>query len=141
MQWLKQTFTVRYNLFNGWTGHIWGDRYWSRIAKGEPPDGVECWTDSVGEEDAEELSPAGGGGRLLSWRIKAEVRPLPGKPAKILRKAASPPAQLRKTRLRDSVRKRQRVDSVPASQPGRKVEQSSARMLPGWIASALRSSQ
>ncbi|MDR0383294.1 MAG: transposase, partial [Spirochaetaceae bacterium] len=27
MQWLKQTFAVRYNLLNGWTGHIWGDRY------------------------------------------------------------------------------------------------------------------
>jgi hypothetical protein len=27
MQWLKQTFAVRFNLRAGRTGHIWGDRY------------------------------------------------------------------------------------------------------------------
>jgi hypothetical protein len=31
MQWLKQTFTVRFNRCAGRTGHIWGDRYWSRV--------------------------------------------------------------------------------------------------------------
>jgi REP element-mobilizing transposase RayT len=36
MQWLKQTFAVRYNRLTGRTGHIWGDRYWSAILEGEP---------------------------------------------------------------------------------------------------------
>jgi hypothetical protein len=91
MQWLKQTFAVRYNLLNGCTGHIWGDRYWSSIAEDEPPEEAECWEDVVGDEDAE-LSLAWGGVRPLSWKAKARVRPLPGKPAKIPRKAAYPPA-------------------------------------------------
>jgi hypothetical protein len=40
MQWLKQTFTVRFNLRVGRTGHRWGDRYWSEVLKGEPPEGA-----------------------------------------------------------------------------------------------------
>ncbi|MDR3355753.1 MAG: transposase [Spirochaetaceae bacterium] len=46
MKWLKQTFAIRYNRDNGRTGHLWGDRYWSRILEGEPPDGVEAAGDS-----------------------------------------------------------------------------------------------
>ncbi|MDR3357184.1 MAG: transposase, partial [Spirochaetaceae bacterium] len=42
MKWLKQTFAIRYNRDNGRTGHLWGDRYWSRILEGEPPDGGEA---------------------------------------------------------------------------------------------------
>jgi REP element-mobilizing transposase RayT len=38
MKWLKQTFAQRYNRAMGRTGHIWGDRYWSRILAGEPPE-------------------------------------------------------------------------------------------------------
>jgi hypothetical protein len=34
MQWLKQTFTVRFNLRAGRTGHRWGDRYWSEVLEG-----------------------------------------------------------------------------------------------------------
>ncbi|MDR2741151.1 MAG: hypothetical protein LBB98_03235, partial [Treponema sp.] len=34
--WLKQTFAQRYNRETGRIGHIWGDRYWSRIEEGEP---------------------------------------------------------------------------------------------------------
>jgi hypothetical protein len=37
MKWMKQTFAQRYNRAMGRTGHIWGDRYWSRILEGEPP--------------------------------------------------------------------------------------------------------
>ncbi|MDR2069091.1 MAG: hypothetical protein LBP71_04405, partial [Spirochaetaceae bacterium] len=33
---LKQTFAQRYNRLDGRIGHIWGDRYWSRILDGEP---------------------------------------------------------------------------------------------------------
>jgi REP element-mobilizing transposase RayT len=39
MKWLKQVFAQRYNRQEGRIGHIWGDRYWSRIvdeAAGEP---------------------------------------------------------------------------------------------------------
>ncbi|MDR2053839.1 MAG: hypothetical protein LBP80_10535, partial [Treponema sp.] len=37
MKWMKQTFAQRYNRWAGWIGHVWGDRYWSRILEGEPP--------------------------------------------------------------------------------------------------------
>jgi REP element-mobilizing transposase RayT len=39
MKRLKQTFAQRYNRETGRTGHIWGDRYWSRVVEGEPPEG------------------------------------------------------------------------------------------------------
>jgi REP element-mobilizing transposase RayT len=38
MKWLKQTFAQRYNRETGRTGHIWGDRYWSRVVEGESPE-------------------------------------------------------------------------------------------------------
>jgi hypothetical protein len=38
LKWMKQTFAVRYNRLMGRTGHIWGDRYWSVILDGEPPE-------------------------------------------------------------------------------------------------------
>jgi REP element-mobilizing transposase RayT len=38
MQRMKQVFAQRYNALTGRTGHIWGDRYWSQILKGEPPE-------------------------------------------------------------------------------------------------------
>jgi REP element-mobilizing transposase RayT len=44
MQWLKQTFAQRYNRLAGRIGHIWGDRYWSRIVDGEPELGEEVST-------------------------------------------------------------------------------------------------
>jgi hypothetical protein len=40
MRRLKQTFTVRFNLRTERTGHVWGDRYWSRVLEGEPPEGA-----------------------------------------------------------------------------------------------------
>jgi hypothetical protein len=43
MQWLKQTFAARFNVCAGRTGHIWGDRYWSRMLAGEPPE----WADEI----------------------------------------------------------------------------------------------
>jgi hypothetical protein len=42
MTWMKQVFAQRYNAAEGRIGHIWGDRYWSRIVEGDP----------VGEEAA-----------------------------------------------------------------------------------------
>jgi hypothetical protein len=38
MQWLKQTFAARFNVRTGREGHVWGDRYWSEILEGEPPE-------------------------------------------------------------------------------------------------------
>jgi hypothetical protein len=46
MKWLKQVFAQRYNRAQGREGHIWGDRYWSRILEGEPPE-----AERVGEQD------------------------------------------------------------------------------------------
>jgi hypothetical protein len=37
MQWVKQTFAVRFNLRTERTGHVWGDRYWSLVlGRGAP---------------------------------------------------------------------------------------------------------
>jgi REP element-mobilizing transposase RayT len=63
MKWLKQTFAQRYNRLAGRIGHIWGDRYWSRIVEGEPE----------GEEEA----PAGERGAAFPHG----VRPPDGKSA------------------------------------------------------------
>jgi REP element-mobilizing transposase RayT len=41
MQWIKQTFACRYNVYDGRTGHIWGDRYESVIVEGPPEDAKE----------------------------------------------------------------------------------------------------
>jgi hypothetical protein len=38
MQWVKQTFSVRFNMRTGRTGHVWGDRYRSEILPGKPPE-------------------------------------------------------------------------------------------------------
>jgi hypothetical protein len=91
MQWLKQTFTVRYNVLHGRSGHIWGDRYWSEILEGEPPEGAEEWTGPVMGVEASEFSPALARVSPLPWETKAGVSPVQGKPAEIPRRAASPP--------------------------------------------------
>jgi REP element-mobilizing transposase RayT len=36
MKWMKQVFAQLINAAAGRIGHIWGDRYWSRIVEGEP---------------------------------------------------------------------------------------------------------
>ncbi|MDR1230252.1 MAG: transposase [Spirochaetaceae bacterium] len=38
MQWLKQTYAVRYNVMKHLEGHLWEDRYWSKVLEGEPPE-------------------------------------------------------------------------------------------------------
>jgi hypothetical protein len=52
MKWMKQVFAVKFNKVDGRTGHIWGDRYWSRILEGEPP-----------EEDLEDATRGNAGAR------------------------------------------------------------------------------
>jgi REP element-mobilizing transposase RayT len=45
MKWMKQVFAVKFNQVDRRSGHIWGDRYWSRILPGEPPEeGAETGT-------------------------------------------------------------------------------------------------
>jgi hypothetical protein len=47
MQWIKQTFAVRFNRDHGRTGHIWGDRYKSEVLPGEPPPDAEVYVFDV----------------------------------------------------------------------------------------------
>jgi hypothetical protein len=60
LKWMKQTFAVRYNRLTGRTGHIWGDRYWSVIVEGEPPEEV----DREEKAEAEPKAGAVGGNRV-----------------------------------------------------------------------------
>jgi hypothetical protein len=53
MKWLKQTFTVRYNMRVGRTGHRWGNRYWSEVLEGEPPEGAGAVDWKAMEAEAE----------------------------------------------------------------------------------------
>jgi REP element-mobilizing transposase RayT len=65
MQRLKQTFAQRYNRLAERIGHIWGDRYWSRILEGEPElaeeapsgEGMAAWGGGVWNYG---VSPQGG---------------------------------------------------------------------------------
>ncbi|MDR2070538.1 MAG: transposase [Treponema sp.] len=66
MKWLKQTFAQRYNRKEGRIGHIWGDRYGSRIVEGEAPEDVPRGEAAEGE-------------RRAAGNIR--VRPHYGKPA------------------------------------------------------------
>jgi REP element-mobilizing transposase RayT len=40
MQWIKQTFACRYNAMKRLDGHVWGDRYWSKVLEREPPEEI-----------------------------------------------------------------------------------------------------
>jgi hypothetical protein len=40
MKWMKRVFAQRFNAAAGRIGHIWGDRYWSRILEREPEEGA-----------------------------------------------------------------------------------------------------
>jgi hypothetical protein len=46
---------VRFNRRTGRTGHIWGDRYWSQVLEGEPPE----WTGEVDWEAVEVAAETG----------------------------------------------------------------------------------
>jgi hypothetical protein len=60
MQWLKQTFAVRFNRCAERTGHVWGDRYWSRVLDGAPP----AWAAEVDWEAVEAAAETG----VISFR-------------------------------------------------------------------------
>jgi hypothetical protein len=95
MQWLKQTFTVRFNLRTGRTGHRWRNRYWSRVLEGEPPEGVAAvnWAEVEAEAEAPTVAD------MRRRRKRNGVRPQQAGqeaetpfPPEILLRAASPPA-------------------------------------------------
>jgi REP element-mobilizing transposase RayT len=75
MQWLKQTFAVRYNVMKGLDGHLWGDRYWSKIVDGEPPEeevpvsGTECG-DCAGSAEEGSAACEGAGGEIPKARLE-----------------------------------------------------------------------
>jgi hypothetical protein len=73
MQWLKQTFSVRFNLYAGRTGHVWGDRYWSRVLEGEPPLGAEG-------VDWEAVAGMSAAGKPPSTGVSPQGRKTPRKP-------------------------------------------------------------
>ncbi|MDR3356869.1 MAG: transposase [Spirochaetaceae bacterium] len=83
MKWLKQTFAIRYNRDNGRTGHLWGDRYRSRILEGGPPDGEAAAAETQPAHDR--VRPCGGqrhDGRAAAGGPPAHgVRPHSGKRA------------------------------------------------------------
>ena len=64
MKWMKQVFAQRFNQMEERTGHIWGDRYWSRIVEGEPEEGEAA----NGDRPRRRRSAHGGRPR---WRRKA----------------------------------------------------------------------
>jgi REP element-mobilizing transposase RayT len=74
MQWIKQTFACRYNAMKRLDGHVWGDRYWSKVLVGEPPEsGSGCG--DCGESGGEEsVTSAGVHGQ------NPKVRPREGPP-------------------------------------------------------------
>jgi hypothetical protein len=63
MQWIKQTYACRYNVYDGRTGHIWGDRYESVIVEGPPKDAEEyVFAPVVGEAASRRVRKRGAGG-------------------------------------------------------------------------------
>jgi REP element-mobilizing transposase RayT len=71
MQWVKQTFSVRFNLECGRSGHIWGERYWSVVLGREPPEWAEVcdltaadWVDGGDGEECGEADKMAVSGRV-----------------------------------------------------------------------------
>jgi REP element-mobilizing transposase RayT len=63
MQWIKQTFAVRYNVMKRLDGHVWGDRYWSKVLEGEAPvEGVPA------KGSCAEIA-----GRAASWEAGGQI--------------------------------------------------------------------
>jgi hypothetical protein len=95
MQWLKQTFAVRFNRRDSRTGHLWGNRYWSEALEGEPPEGAAAVDWKAMEAAAEAPTAAD----MRRRRKRNGVRPHQAAegaetpfPPEIPLRAASPPA-------------------------------------------------
>ncbi|MDR1231742.1 MAG: transposase [Spirochaetaceae bacterium] len=93
MQWIKQTYACRYNVYDGRTGHIWGDRYESKIVAEGPPKYAEeyvfvlvvCEAASRRVRKAVKAGRGGvtvNGGSAASPATGAEGRPCTGETAR-----------------------------------------------------------
>ncbi|MDR0638814.1 MAG: hypothetical protein LBG27_07940 [Spirochaetaceae bacterium] len=86
MQRLKQTFAVRLNVLAGRQGHVWGERYWSEILAGEPPERVEAeaFATAVPVEEILTYKLSWGSprtnGKAKSNRLSLEITPKPASP-------------------------------------------------------------
>jgi REP element-mobilizing transposase RayT len=74
MQWIKQTFACRYNALKHLDGHTWGDRYWSKVLTGEPPESGSGRGDCGKSGGEGKAVSAEAGQRIL------EARPCEGPP-------------------------------------------------------------
>jgi REP element-mobilizing transposase RayT len=68
LQWIKQTFACRYNAMKRLDGHTWGDRYWSKVIDGEPPESGIAAGKAVRRESGEEERAAGEGEQIPKAR-------------------------------------------------------------------------
>jgi hypothetical protein len=84
MQWVKQTFSFRFNARTGRHAHLWGVRYESWIIDGEPPPEAVDW-DAVRAEAGKEIPVDGT--YTLSW----DSLRVPGKRLKNPANRAFPP--------------------------------------------------
>jgi REP element-mobilizing transposase RayT len=78
MKWLKQTFAERYNRETGRTGHIWGDRYWSRVVEGEPPEGENGGAAAVAKKGVRPHNGKNEGSPGFSLIFPLSTAPAPG---------------------------------------------------------------
>ncbi|MDR1230376.1 MAG: transposase [Spirochaetaceae bacterium] len=106
MQWLKQTYAVRYNVHDGRTGHIWGDRYQSVIVEGPPPEDAEEYVFAPVDWKAGRRvrkrrcgAGSGSGSSAADPAMVAKGRPRAGETA---RNNGSPPDLPRSTRPKTS---------------------------------------
>jgi hypothetical protein len=67
MQWIKQTFACRFNALKRLDGHVWGDRYWSKVIVGEPPE-EEIPAGETGRGESVEKERAAAGGQIPKAR-------------------------------------------------------------------------
>jgi hypothetical protein len=101
MQWVKQTFAVRFNLCTERTGHVWGDRYWSRVLEGEPPEGiVEVDWEAVDVAAETGVLPSSTGVSPLAAENPAETGFSPQNPAPPFSARLSPQTRPRSARNR-----------------------------------------
>jgi putative transposase len=69
IKWIKQVFAQRFNMAAGRIGHIWGDRYWSRIVEeGEMEGGAEA--------GGRVLQRRGSSDGVCPWRRENEGKPV-----------------------------------------------------------------